>query len=502
MRVDAKYVSQVYPSGVYGLDDFSLHIDSGDFVAVVGPSGCGKTTLLRVLAGLEKISCGELYVNGLLAENIPLIERKIAYVFQEYALYPNYTVWEIVQTALQRYKLSPEAENKRIKQALIAFGLADVAGALPRQLSGGQQQRVALAKAVVTTPDLILFDEPLSNVAPKQRAEYMQYLKLLKEQLPNATFVYATHNSSEAFTLANKLLVMSNGKVLQYGNTQHVMAYPYHLDVLQSLSPTETYRVELMDGIAKLDDIVVQVDAPNQQVELAFNRLTDKWCVFDTDGNSLVGQPQYLKIPALYQNKKLTVGEQTLPTDEHFSARYLGTEQCNLVVATDLLSDHDDGACVSLPITHLADNIFDICGTKVLLKQINTSATKVYFHMEDLSLWTNSRKLAHYKVYNSACVGKVLWGKIHLPCGSFPYNGKNGRVVVTIKGGAHATLQKGGLKFSTLCEDDFGSHRLAYVRLKGFDNYVTLNIGKNKSMSNKKHKLQIDSKDISIRYIH
>lgn len=503
MRIDAKYVSQVYPSGVYGLDDFSLHIDSGDFVALVGPSGCGKTTLLRVLAGLEKISCGELYVNGILADNIPLIERKIAYVFQEYALYPNYTVWEIIQTALQRYHLSQDEENKRIKQALISFDLVDVAGALPRQLSGGQQQRVALAKAVVTTPDLILFDEPLSNVAPKQRAEYMQYLKQLKEQLPNATFVYATHNSNEAFTLANKLLIMSDGKVLQYGDTQHVMDNPYHIDVLQSLSPTETYKTQLTNGIVQCDGQTICVDAPDQEVQLAYNCLAEQWCVFGMQGNALLGQPQYLQIPATYAKNTFAVGGVVLPTDEHFSARYLGKgEQCNFVISTDLLSSIDDGDCASLPISHKSNNVFDICGKTILLKQMDTTATKVFFHMDNVFLQDCTRKLAHYKVYNSSCAGKVLWGRLYLPCGNFPYSGKNGRVVVTIKGCTPATLQKTGLKFSTLCEDDFGDHRFAYMRLKGFDNYVTVNIGKNKSLSNKKLKVQIDTKYLTVRYIN
>lgn len=501
MRIDAKYVSQVYPSGTYGLDDLSLHIESGDFVALVGPSGCGKTTLLRVLAGLEKISCGELYINGVLAENIPLIERKIAYVFQEYALYPNYTVWEIIQTALQRYRLPQEEENKRIKEALIRFDLVDVAGALPRHLSGGQQQRVALAKAVVTTPDLLLFDEPLSNVAPAQRAEYMQYLKLLKEQLPNSTFVYATHNSNEAFVLSNKMLIMEEGKILQYGETDFVISNPYHMDVLQCLNATTTYKCLLTDGVVTYKDQTISVNAPDQQVYLAYNEYTEQYNVFDKAGRNLVGQQQYLKIPALWQKGTLTLGQTVLSTDEHFAARYLGGEQTNFVIETSCLTSEDNGSFISLPINHIGNNVFDICGTQVILKHIDTASTKVYFNMDDAFLADDNRTLAHYKVYDSSCYGRVLWGRLYLPCGSFPFEGKNGRVKVTVKGGARANLYKSGLKFSTLCEDDFGEHRLVYLRLKGFDNYVTLNIGKSKSMSNKKSKVLINTQDIKIKYM-
>ena len=236
MRITAKYLKSVYDDGTYGLRDVNLDIGDGKFAVVVGSSGCGKTTLLKVIAGLRKQTSGELYFDGLSAAKIPARDRKIAMVFQEYLLYPKYTVWENLSLALEREHLSREEEETRISDALAMFGMERLAGQLPRVLSGGQQQRVALAKAVVTRPEAILFDEPLANIAEAQRAEYVEQLKNLKKKMPDTTFVYVTHKIGEALQLADMLVVMNDGVVLQSGSKHDVTEQPCSAAVLDALT--------------------------------------------------------------------------------------------------------------------------------------------------------------------------------------------------------------------------------------------------------------------------
>ena len=235
MKISAKYLAKVYGNGTYALEDFSAEIESGAFVAVLGQSGCGKTTLLRLLSGLEKPTAGELYFDGVLYSDLPVHRRDVSAVFQEYVLYPKMTVWENVATALARYNLTREEEEARVGKVLTELGMIKFKNQLPRVLSGGQQQRVALARAVVRRPSLMLFDEPLSNVAPEQRSEYLKLIKDLKVKLPDCTFIYVTHSPAEAMTVGDKLLVMGSGKCLQYGDKTFVRSNPYRAEVLRVL---------------------------------------------------------------------------------------------------------------------------------------------------------------------------------------------------------------------------------------------------------------------------
>ena len=223
MRITAKYLKSVYDDGTYGLRDVNLDIDDGKFAVVVGPSGCGKTTLLKVIAGLCRQSSGELYFDGLSAAKIPARDRKIAMVFQEYLLYPKYTVWENLSLALEREHLSREEEETRISDALAMFGMERLAGQLPRVLSGGQQQRVSLARALVKRPDVCLFDEPLSNIDPSLRREIRGYIRSVTSAM-GCTCIYVTHDMADITALADIVYVIAGKKVVFCGNVTEFLA--------------------------------------------------------------------------------------------------------------------------------------------------------------------------------------------------------------------------------------------------------------------------------------
>ncbi len=198
------------------LQDVSFEIPDGAFVVLVGPSGCGKSTLLRLIAGLEEIGSGHIGIGGKVVNELPPMERNIAMVFQNYALYPHMTVAKNMAFSLSLQK-APAAEiERKVKHAAAILGLENMLDRLPRQLSGGQRQRVAMGRAIVRDPQVFLFDEPLSNLDAKLRVQMRTEIKALHQRL-NSTMVYVTHDQVEAMTMADLIVVMQGGRIEQIG---------------------------------------------------------------------------------------------------------------------------------------------------------------------------------------------------------------------------------------------------------------------------------------------
>ena len=214
-RVRLEGVRKIYQDGghvaVHGVD---LDVADGELVVLVGPSGCGKSTTLRMIAGLESITAGRLYIGDRLVNDLPPKDRDIAMVFQNYALYPHMTVRENLAFALRLRKLSREEIDRRVATAAETLGLAEVLGRKPRQLSGGQRQRVAVGRAIVREPAVFLFDEPLSNLDAKLRVQTRREIAKLHRDL-GATMIYVTHDQVEAMTLGERIVVMNAGRVQQ-----------------------------------------------------------------------------------------------------------------------------------------------------------------------------------------------------------------------------------------------------------------------------------------------
>ncbi len=207
---------------VAGID---LDISDREFVVLVGPSGCGKTTTLRMIAGLEEATSGEIYIGDQLVNDVPPKDRDIAMVFQNYALYPHMTVYENMSFGL-RLKKFPKAEIKeRVENAARILDITDLLGRRPKQLSGGQRQRVAMGRAIVRNPKVFLFDEPLSNLDAKLRVQMRMEIKKVHQKVTTTT-VYVTHDQIEAMTLADRVVVMNGGKIEQIGAPNEVYHHP------------------------------------------------------------------------------------------------------------------------------------------------------------------------------------------------------------------------------------------------------------------------------------
>jgi multiple sugar transport system ATP-binding protein len=215
---------------VIAVKDFNLSIKDREFVVLVGPSGCGKTTTLRMIAGLETITNGNIYIGRRLINRLPAKERNIAMVFQNYALYPHMTVYQNMAFGLEQRKTPKEEIRERVKEAAEILGIQDLMGRKPKQLSGGQRQRVAVGRAIVRKPEVFLFDEPLSNLDAKLRVQTRVELKKLHERLAT-TIVYVTHDQVEAMTMGDRIVVMKDGLIQQVGSPLELYNAPTNIFV-------------------------------------------------------------------------------------------------------------------------------------------------------------------------------------------------------------------------------------------------------------------------------
>ena len=223
--LNLKNIYKVYPSGVTAVTDFNLDIEDKEFIVFVGPSGCGKSTTLRMIAGLEEITSGELYIDGTLVNNVAPKDRDIAMVFQNYALYPHMTVFENMAFGLKLRKVPKDEIKKLVEEAAKILDIAHLLDRKPKALSGGQRQRVALGRAIVRDPQVFLLDEPLSNLDAKLRAQMRTELSKLHKKL-GTTFIYVTHDQIEAMTMGDRIVVMKDGYIQQIDSPLNLYENP------------------------------------------------------------------------------------------------------------------------------------------------------------------------------------------------------------------------------------------------------------------------------------
>ena len=267
-RVAMRSLNKKYDE-VHAVIDVNLDIDDQEFVVLVGPSGCGKTTTLRMVAGLESITSGHISIDEKIVNQLPPMDRDIAMVFQNYALYPHMSVYDNMAFGLKMWKFDKAEIAQRVKEAAEILGIQDLLRRKPRQLSGGQRQRVALGRAIVRHPQVFLFDEPLSNLDAKLRVQMRVELKKLHERL-GTTAIYVTHDQVEAMTLGDRVVVMKDGVVQQVGDPMVLYNQPANRFVAGFIgSPAMNFagvRIAAESGglWAEAEGIRLKVPAPMQ----------------------------------------------------------------------------------------------------------------------------------------------------------------------------------------------------------------------------------------------
>ncbi|MEA3422238.1 MAG: sn-glycerol-3-phosphate ABC transporter ATP-binding protein UgpC [Bacillota bacterium] len=229
-NVELKKINKVYPNGFKAVKDIDLDVVDKEFMVLVGPSGCGKTTTLRMIAGLEEITEGDMFIGEKTVNNVAPKDRNIAMVFQNYALYPHMSVYDNMAFGLKLRKIPKPEIKERVEKAATILGIEDLLDRKPKQLSGGQRQRVALGRAIVRQPEVFLMDEPLSNLDAKLRVQMRAELIKLHHDL-NSTFIYVTHDQTEAMTMGTRICVMNNGEIQQVDTPRTIYQKPANVFV-------------------------------------------------------------------------------------------------------------------------------------------------------------------------------------------------------------------------------------------------------------------------------
>ena len=269
--IDIKSAGKIYPNGTRALEDVSITINDGEFVVLVGPSGCGKTTLLRMVAGLEDITEGEISIGDKTVNDVAPKDRDIAMVFQNYALYPHMSVFDNMAFSLKLRKLSKEEIDKKVKDAAKTLEISELLDRKPKALSGGQRQRVAMGRAIVRNPQAFLMDEPLSNLDAKLRVQMRAELGQLHTQLQTTT-LYVTHDQVEAMTMGDRVAVIRKGELQQIDTPREIYLSPKNIFVAGFIGSPSMNFVYANLGVNKSS---IQLNFGNDQIEYKGEKLEE-----------------------------------------------------------------------------------------------------------------------------------------------------------------------------------------------------------------------------------
>ncbi len=352
---------QVTAEGVVAVQSFDLDIKDKEFIVLVGPSGCGKSTTLRMVAGLEEISGGELYIDGQLMNDVEPKNRDIAMVFQSYALYPHMTVYENMAFPLKLRKMPKDEIDRRVKEAAETLDITQYLDRKPKALSGGQRQRVAIGRAIVREPKVLLMDEPLSNLDAKLRNQMRAEIIKLRQKI-NTTFMYVTHDQTEAMTLGDRIVIMKDGFIQQIGTPQEVFDHPANLFVAGFIgTPQMNYfdaKLEKEGGkyIVSVGGVRVELSDEKQKALAANN-----------------AQPQSITLGVRPSHIVLSQGENTLSakvdvsemmgSEVYLHTNAMGRDVVIIVPTMDLQGNHKDtfaqGAEVRFTFSGSVCHLFD-----------------------------------------------------------------------------------------------------------------------------------------------
>jgi len=306
----------------------NLDIDNRDFVVFVGPSGCGKTTTLRMIAGLEEITEGEIYIEDNLINDVEPKDRNIAMVFQNYALYPHMSVYDNIAFGLKNRKVEKTIIEKKVKAAANVLGLEEELKRKPKELSGGQRQRVAMGRAIVREPKVFLMDEPLSNLDAKLRVQMRNELVKLHKEF-DATFVYVTHDQVEAMTLANKIVVMDKGHIMQVDTPDRIFNHPENMFVAGFIGSPQMNFIngKFENGYFVSNEGKVLLESklfaknPKDGQAIVLGVRPEHWEI-KQDNDSIKAKVDHLENMGSYQNIYCEVGEEKLTIQSNTEEKF------------------------------------------------------------------------------------------------------------------------------------------------------------------------------------
>ena len=358
-KVTFKNIYKRYSDDVVAVNDFNLEIQDKEFIVLVGPSGCGKSTSLRMVAGLEDISEGEIYIGDTLVNQIPPKDRDIAMVFQNYALYPHMTVYDNMAFGLKLKKLPKSEIDEKVKEAAKILGIENLLDRKPKALSGGQRQRVALGRAIVRNPKVFLMDEPLSNLDAKLRVQTRTEIKKLHNEL-ETTFIYVTHDQTEAMTMGDRIVIMKDGVIQQAASPKEVYDYPANVFVGGFI------------GSPQMNFINASVEKSGDELKLSFGKVKIK----------LPKEKSEMLLKGGYENKEIIigirpedisfVGKEEASCDNAFEAKvdisemmgaeiylYLNIEGNNAIVRVDRKDNYNSNDMVNIRFDVNRMHLFD-----------------------------------------------------------------------------------------------------------------------------------------------
>ncbi|MBC1710414.1 sn-glycerol-3-phosphate ABC transporter ATP-binding protein UgpC [Listeria welshimeri] len=355
-QLSLEHIYKIYDNKVTAVSDFNLEIDDKEFIVFVGPSGCGKSTTLRMIAGLEEISKGELSIDGKVMNNVAPKDRDIAMVFQNYALYPHMTVYDNMAFGLKLRKMPKDDIKKRVEHAANILGLTEYLKRKPSALSGGQRQRVALGRAIVRDAKVFLMDEPLSNLDAKLRVQMRAEITKLHQQL-DTTMIYVTHDQTEAMTMATRIVIMKDGVIQQVGSPKQVYDHPVNMFVAGFIgSPAMNFFKGRLDGSNFIgDDFTIAV--PEGKLKLLKDKGFDgKDIVFGIRPEDIHDEPIVIEANPGYTFKATTIVAELTGAEFMLHSR-VGTHE--FVARVDARSEHQPNEVLTLAFEMAKSHFFD-----------------------------------------------------------------------------------------------------------------------------------------------
>lgn len=353
---------KVTEEGVLAVQDFNLEIADREFIVLVGPSGCGKSTTLRMVAGLEEISGGDLFIDGKRMNDVEPKDRDIAMVFQNYALYPHMTVYENMAFSLKLKKMSKEEIDKKVREAAEILDITQYLDRKPKALSGGQRQRVAIGRAIVRNPKVFLMDEPLSNLDAKLRNQMRAEIIKLRQRI-DTTFIYVTHDQTEAMTLGDRIVIMKDGVIQQIGTPQEVFDHPANLFVAGFIGMPQ---MNFYDADLVKEDGKYAVALENAKIELSAEKQSNLEKNHVQPGPITLGvRPEHISLngePQQMLHGTVDVTEM-MGSSVHVHASACGRDTIIIVPTTELAAEQrallNIGAPVSFTFSGALVHVFD-----------------------------------------------------------------------------------------------------------------------------------------------